>query len=209
MKNRSRSLLILLCVLALAFVGWVLLPGPFGHGVLAGVFGGLLLVFASMLLFGRIMQKRMANRLQPPPLPVESWDYAMEAEDLAGVSFGFSRFSGKVLILNFWATWCGPCVAEMPSLERLRAATADLDVGLACLTREDRAVVRGFVEKRGFALPVYLFGGEPPTCFRSRAIPATFILDKAGRIVMRHFGAARWDDASVVAFVRGLAATPA
>jgi thiol-disulfide isomerase/thioredoxin len=209
MTHRNRSLLVMLCVPALAVVGWVLVPGPFGHGIMVGLFGALGLLFAGLVGFGRIMRKRLGDRLQPPPLPVESWDYALEGETLAGVSVRFSRFSGKVLIVNFWATWCAPCVAEMPSLERLRAATSDLGVELACLTREQPDPVRKFVEKRGFTLPVYVFGGEPPTCFRSRAIPATFILDQGGRIVMRHFGAARWDDASVVAFVRGLAATPA
>jgi thiol-disulfide isomerase/thioredoxin len=112
-------------------------------------------------------------------------------------------------VLNFWATWCAPCVAEMPSLQRLAAATADLDVGFACVTPEQPEVVRGFVAKRGFTLPVRLLEGDPPACFRGRAIPATFIIDKSGRIVMRHTGAARWDDPGVVAFVRGLAAAPA
>jgi thiol-disulfide isomerase/thioredoxin len=209
MTHGSRSLLVILCVPALAILGWGLVPGPFGHGLIVGVVGALVLLIGSFVVFGRIMQRRLANRLQAPPLPVESWDYAMEGEDVAGVPVSFAGYAGRVLILNFWATWCAPCVAEMPSLQRLRDATADLDVALACLTREEPAVVRAFVEKRGFTLPVYVLRGEPPTCFRSRAIPATFILDKAGRIVMRHFGAARWDDAGVVAFVRGLAATPA
>jgi len=208
MTNRSRNLLVVFCVSALAIVGWVLLPGPFSHGIIVGLLGALVLVFAGLVVFAQIVKKRSVDCLQPPPLPVESWDYAMEGQDLAGASFGFSRFCGKVLILNFWATWCGPCVAEMPSLQRLLAATSDLDVALACLTREKPESVRRFLEKRGLTLPVYFVENDPPACFRSRGIPATFVLGKTGRIVMRHVGAARWDDPSVVAFVRGLAATP-
>ena len=102
-----------------------------------------------------------------------------------------------------------PCVAEMPSLRRLLDETADLDVQFGFITREDPPVVRRFVEKRGIDLPVYVLSGEPPECFKGRAIPATFVLDKAGTIALRHFGAARWDAENVVAFVRGLAATPA
>jgi thiol-disulfide isomerase/thioredoxin len=210
MTHRSRLLFIILCVPALAVAGWMLIPGGFGRGVIVGVFGALFLLVGSIVVAGLFMRKGLGDRqLQPPPLPTESWDYSMEVEDLAGVSFSFSKFAGKVLILNYWATWCAPCVAEMPSLERLHASTSDLSVGFACLTREKPDLVRLFVEERGLALPVYVFKGDPPACFRSSAIPATFVLDQAGRIVVRHYGAARWDDASVVAFVRGLAAPPA
>jgi thiol-disulfide isomerase/thioredoxin len=210
MRRYSRRLLILLGLCALLVAGWVLLPGAFGRGVIVGGFGAVLLLFGSIVVFGRIMRRRLGDRgLPPPPLPTESWDYSMEVEDLEGGSFSLSKFAGKVLIVNYWATWCGPCIAEMPSLERLRASTSDLGVELACLTREEPDLVRRFLEKRGFALPVYVFRGEPPACFRSSAIPATFVLDQAGRIVMRHFGAARWDDTGVVAFIRGLAAPPA
>ena len=97
----------------------------------------------------------------------------------------------------------------MPSLGRLRDETADLDVQFGFITREDPPVVRQFIEKRGIELPVYVLTGEPPECFKVRAIPATFVLDKAGMIAMGHFGAAAWDADSVVAFVRGLAAKPA
>jgi thiol-disulfide isomerase/thioredoxin len=208
MIHRRRRLLVLLCVPALALVAWVLLPGATSRGVIAGVLGALAVQFGALMIFARTLEARTRKGLPPPPLPVESWDYALEGLDLAGAPFSFSRFSGKVLVLNFWATWCGPCVAEMPSLQRLQAATSDLDVAFACVTREKSELVNRFLQKRGFTLPFLVLEGEPPTCFRSRGIPATFVLDKAGRIVMRHYGAARWDDPSVVAFVRGLAATP-
>ena len=208
MTRRRRRLLVLLCVPALALVAWVLLPGAFSRGVIAGVLGALAVQFGALMIFARTLEARIRKGLQPPPLPVESWDYALEGLDLAGAPFSFSRFSGKVLVLNFWATSCGPCVAEMPSLQRLQTATSDLDVALACVTREKPDLVGRFLQERGFTLPFFVLEGEPPTCFRSRAMPATFVLDKAGRIVMRHYGAARWDDPGVVAFVRGLAATP-
>lgn len=73
---------------------------------------------------------------------------------------------------------------------------------------EDRVLMQAFVEKRGIALPIGVLSGKPPDCFSSRAIPATFILDEAGTIAFRHVGAATRDDGGVVAFVRGLAATP-
>ena len=120
-----------------------------------------------------------------------------------------SDSNGKVLVLNFWATWCARCVAELPSLQRLRAKTTDLDVRFGFISTEDLPVVQRFVEKKDIDLPVYVLSGETPDCFKSRAIPVTFVMDKAGMIVLRHLGAAQWDAESVVTFVRGLAVTPA
>jgi hypothetical protein len=76
------------------------------------------------------------------------------------------------------------------------------------VTREEAGVVRPFVEKRGIDLPIYLLKGEPPECFKTRGVPATFVLDRHGSIAMQHVGAAAWDADSIVAFVRGLAAKP-
>ena len=208
MKRSIRRLLVVLVFAMAGLTAWILLPGRFAHGVIVGVLSVVGLLVGGLMVFARRMRRRLGERLQPPPLPTGSWDYAMDVEDLAGEAVSFSRFSGQILILNFWATWCAPCIAEMPSLNRLREATSDLDVHLACVTREDREVVRKFVEKRGIDVPVYVLSGEPPDSFKGRAIPATFILDKTGMIALRHFGAASWDHESVVAFVRGLAATP-
>ena len=84
---------------------------------------GVAALVGALIVFARTMEARLRKGLQPPPLPVESWDHALEGQDLAGAPFRFSRFSGQVLVLNFWATWGAPCVAEMPSLQRLQAAT--------------------------------------------------------------------------------------
>jgi hypothetical protein len=96
----------------------------------------------------------------------------------------------------------------MPSLVRLREALDGVDVGFACVTTEAPEKVRAFMERRGFDLPVYTVEGALPDLFSSRAIPATFVLDREGRIAFRHFGAAAWDDPSVVGFVGNLARVP-
>ena len=208
MNRKIKALRVPGVIAVVAIVAWFAVPGPFSHGVIVGFVTGLGSLLGGILVFGRIMRKRLGTKLEPPPLPTKSWDYSMELVDLEGRQVSLSDSCGKVLVLNFWATWCAPCVTEMPNLQRLLDITADLDVRFGCISTEDLSVVQLFVEKKGIGLPVYLLSGEPPECFKGRSIPATFVLDKAGMIVLRHFGAARWDAESVVAFVRGLAATP-
>ena len=115
----------------------------------------------------------------------------------------------EVLVLNFWATWCPPCVAELPSLERLAAKVSGQPVRILCLSTEPAEEVRRFVQKRGFKLTFLVMDREPPEIFAHRSIPATFIVDKQGAGAMRHRGAARWDADTVVAYVGELARRPA
>ncbi|MFC1574848.1 TlpA family protein disulfide reductase [Gemmatimonadota bacterium] len=187
---------------------WFLFPIPFVRGLITGILLTLVILAGGGVFLGKRLRKRLGSNLQTPAVPTKSWDYSMGLTDLSGTKVDSSQFAGKVLVLSFWATWCAPCVAEMPSLQGLREKTSDLDVQFALVTREPSGDVQKFVEKRGLDLPVYLLAEEPPECFKSRAIPATFVLDRAGMIAMHHFGAAKWDAESVVTFVRGLAATP-
>jgi len=212
-KPRGRLILLLALVSVVAGVAWVLLPAPFSHGLIVGLLLGPLLLAGAVMILVRSMRARMGARagagLEPPPLPTASWDYVMDLADLDGAPADLRDARGRVLVLNFWSTWCAPCVAEMPALERLRDATADVGVRFAFVTREDPAAVRSFLEKRGLELPVYVASGETPDPFRHRAIPATFVLDRSGTIALRHFGAAAWDAEEVVAWVRMLATAPA
>jgi thiol-disulfide isomerase/thioredoxin len=211
MKITPRNLLVLL-VPAAALVGTCfLIPGPFGHGVIvglvvavAGLSGGV-----SVLLIKAKRRARNAGGLRPPPLPSATWDRVMPLRDLADQPFSFDTAADQVIVLNFWATWCGPCIRELPSLKRLMDNTADLDIRFGFVTAEDAAVVRAYVTKHDISLPIYLRSGDPPECFRTRGIPATFVIERSGRIALEHIGAAAWDDDDVVAFVRGLATRPA
>ena len=214
MRDRRVRLWFVLAALGI-IVGavWVFIPVPFVRGLVTGAVVGPAALLGGLALITRRIRKRMkvGGGLKPPPLPVGRWDFDMSVQDVDGNRLDFADFSGQVLILNFWATWCGPCVAEMPSLSRLREATSDVEVALACVTREPVEKVREFLDKRDADMPdvpFYVLDGDVPECFTSRGIPATFVLDKRGTIVLRHFGAAAWDDESVVGFIRGLALAP-
>jgi thiol-disulfide isomerase/thioredoxin len=109
-----------------------------------------------------------------------------------------------VIFLNVWATWCGPCVAEMPSIQRLHERVRGDDVFFACVTQEPAEVAKAFLEKKKLDLPVYTMTGELPAAFKRKGIPSTFVLSKRGAVAFSHVGAARWDDARTIGFLEEL-----
>lgn len=119
-------------------------------------------------------------------------DYHWNLVDLNGNQFNFENTRGKVVLVNFWATWCPPCVAELPSMDRLHDAYKD-QVVFAFVANDKKDKIQSFLAKREFNLPVYFEASRTPNVLVSRSIPATFILDKSGAIVVREIGAAQWD----------------
>jgi thiol-disulfide isomerase/thioredoxin len=151
-------------------------------------------------------------KLEAPDLPSPSGiqvqartDYQWMLRGLDGVEVDFAQFRGKVVFLNFWATWCPPCTAELPNIERLYEAMKKEDIVFINSSFEDEALVKKFISKKGLKLPIYLHGKHVPSVFISnRGIPVTFIIDRQGGIVYEHMGPAKWDDESVIEFLRGL-----
>lgn len=201
-------LLIPLVLVGIPVLAWLFVPSALVRGLVTGLVVGPVIFGAVFFLFVSRMRKRREAQLSPPPLPHGRWDFEMSGRTLEGEPVDFTGYSGRVLILNFWATWCAPCVAEMPSLARLSEATSDLDVALLCVTKEPAEVVRKFLKRHPLDVPICLLEGDVPKRFESRAIPATFVLDKTGVVALQHRGAAAWDDPTFVTFVRGLAADP-
>lgn len=111
-------------------------------------------------------------------------------------SLGYNDLDGKVLFINLWATWCQPCIAEMPAIEKLYKDYKD-KVVFAFITRENWQTVDAFYKKRGFNFPSYNSNEAMPNEIFSTSIPATYIIDANGKIVISKIGPADWNSKRV------------
>ena len=119
--------------------------------------------------------------------------------DLEGRVLRLPDLHGRVLFVNFWATWCGPCIEEMPSIEALAGTLGEADVAFLLISIDEEARdVRRFVKRHALSLPVYFQGWAPgESTFQAGLIPATFIVSRAGEIRYQHHGAADWNTEAV------------
>ncbi len=108
-----------------------------------------------------------------------------------GEQFDFNDAKNKVVLVNFWATWCPPCIAEMPSLNKLYEAYDD-KVILLYISDEANETLLKFKEKNDYNFPVYHSVTDLPSEFDVTSIPRTFVIDKKGRVVVNKTGAANW-----------------
>jgi thiol-disulfide isomerase/thioredoxin len=125
--------------------------------------------------------------------------YDWMALDLDDRPVAFARYQGKPVFLNIWATWCPPCVEELPSIARLAANPRLKDIAFVCISTDERAEdVRRFLRTKRWGL-TFLRTTALPKVFLTDQIPATFVIAADGRIVATGLGSATWDDPSVVA----------
>ncbi|MCU0258982.1 MAG: TlpA family protein disulfide reductase [Solirubrobacteraceae bacterium] len=150
---------------------------------------GFLIPLALLLASG---PARALSEPPAPSIPVEARKKApkLSLRDMDGQKRQLADLKGKVVVVNFWATWCGPCVREMPEFTRVYAAYQDRGVemiGAANEPRSERDNVQGFVQRLGITFPIWLeasldhmeaFGVGPE-------LPATVIVDTHGRLAAR------------------------
>jgi thiol-disulfide isomerase/thioredoxin len=128
-------------------------------------------------------------------------------KDLAGTQVDLKALRGHVVVVNFWATWCEPCVAEMPSLQRLGAKLGGRADVLAVNYGESRAKVDAFLRKTGISLHVLLDPDKQAADeWGARGLPMTFIVDRAGRVRLWTFGERDWSGGDSLAAVEKLVA---
>ena len=120
--------------------------------------------------------------------PAAGW----KLQDLNGKTVSSADFKGKVVVLDFWATWCPPCRAEIPGFIELQnqyGKDGVAIIGASVDGRDEIAAVKKFAEKLGVNYPVVLADDDTVRAFGGvDAIPTTFIIDREGRIVSRHLG---------------------
>jgi len=142
------------------------------------------------------------------PRPIEAPNF--ELVDLDGGLHKLTDYRGKVVVLNFWATWCPPCRYEMPSMQRgWEAARADGIVFLGVNVGEDADSVFIFLADYSVEFPLLL--DKDATVIKQYQVvglPTTFIIDPQGRITHRVVGSREWDDAALLRELRGLLPKP-
>lgn len=152
--------------------------------------------------------QRLTEHPEPQPLPE-----GLTFTDAEGRQTGFQAFRGKALVVNFWATWCPPCVAEMPALDRLHAQLAAEGVEVLALSndRGGRAQVEPFYQRTNLRhMGIWLDPrGATGRALGVRVLPTTILIDRRGLEVARLMGEAEWDQPPVVAAIRRLTRTPA
>lgn len=119
-------------------------------------------------------------------------DYTWQLEQLEGGTKYFSESKKKVVLINFWATWCPPCIAEMPSLQKLYDAYGN-KVDFYFVTSEEKEVVQRFMDKKEYTFPVYIQTSKAPRLLTSSSLPTTYVIAKDGEIRVNKVGVADWD----------------
>lgn len=127
-------------------------------------------------------------------------------KDLDDNDVSLSDFKGQVVFLNFWASWCGPCISEMPSIQSLYEQTEDLDVKILTLNiGESKEIAKQFIDKYNYTFHTIL---DPENrvagMYGVRSIPTTYIIDKTGMIVTGKLGAHEWDSPEIVEILKEL-----
>ena len=130
------------------------------------------------------------------PFPAGAPAPDLRFTDLAGHEVALSSFRGHVVVMNLWATWCAPCLAELPALDRLHRALSRAGlVVLAVSVDEGAADVATFMKERGLTLEVLRdpAGRAVARALHVDAYPTTFVIDATGRLRERYLGIADWD----------------
>lgn len=122
--------------------------------------------------------------------------YNWSLYDLSGADHDLNASKDRVVLINFWATWCPPCIAEMPSLQKLYEAYGDR-VDFYFVSSETPQKLRDFMKKKGYTFPVYVQGYQEPSAIETTSLPTTYVISKSGKIVMQETGAENWNANSV------------
>lgn len=115
-----------------------------------------------------------------------------------GEKIKLEKFKGKVLFINFWATWCPPCIAEMPTIETLYNKVSDNENIKFLLISQDPNPEKAvkFMKSNEYPMPYYFQASPVPAVLRSPYIPATFVISKEGEIIYEHGGLADYSSES-------------
>lgn len=185
------------------------------NALLIGVFLVLMFVPAAKALVIRGLME--IGLFSPGVEEVKPSTGTAEVKDLSGIKFkdlsgrtiDLGDLKGKVVFLNFWATWCPPCLAEMPAVNKLyEQFKADKNVGFILVDADsDLLKAQKYMDKKGYQLPVYAVASDIPETIFKGSLPTTLVFDKFGRVSYQEIGAANYASDKFIEFIKKLKAS--
>jgi len=164
-------------------------------GILAGI---------SDITSRAILQTGAMDASTETPSVDKSFDYGFTLTDIKSERIDVSQFKGKTIFINLWATWCGPCRAEMPSIQSLYSKVDQDKVKFIMLSLDQKdplSKVSSYIENKSFTFPVYFPASTLPNLLQVRSIPTTFVINPEGKVVYKEMGTANYDTDKFLKFL--------
>jgi peroxiredoxin len=162
------------------------------------------LILSTPSIFAETKKEDLFSKAGVQPVKAGMKAPSFRLEDLKGKKSELKDYRGKVILLNFWATWCGPCKEEMPSMEELHKQLKEKDFVFLTISVDYVGVkpVQEFIEKHRYTFPVLI----DPKCetldlFDVKGIPTTFLIDKKGMIIGKAIGPKNWKKPEVISLI--------
>lgn len=164
-------------------------------------------LFALISLLGMAISCNNADEPATTQAPARSLAPTMPSfalRDEAGNIINLSHLKGKKVFVNLWATWCPPCRAEMPSIQKLASAVDSNKAVFVMLSLdEDFEVAKEYAKQTSLDLPIYAPAGPLPQLFQTQGIPVTYIFDEKGELIFRRDRADNYDQPRFVEMLGG------
>jgi peroxiredoxin len=171
----------------------------------------IVIVLALSVFIALRYKDAFINYLKPSAVAVGRPAPDFTASDMNGRTIRLSDYRGKVVILNIWATWCPPCVDEMPSLEKLYRKFKDQNFALLAVSIDSDGItaVAPFMTRHGLTFPALIDSQAAiQTSYKITGVPETFIIDKKGILVRKIIGPLDWTAPEVLDYIRNLIQEP-
>ncbi|NJW51520.1 TlpA family protein disulfide reductase [Salinimicrobium oceani] len=174
------------------------------YGVIGAIIIGLFVSGLHAEVFGFIQRGILATGLMNPDIeekaeltlssPAKIGILDFELVNSKGESVNLEKFRGKVIFLNFWATWCPPCIAEMPGIENLYQQVKGEHVEFVMISFDrEFEKAKDFRKSKGYDFEIYKATGRIPGAFSSNSLPTTYVIDTKGNLAFTHLGMGNFD----------------
>ncbi len=164
--------------------------------VVIGIFVLLMLIPQTRMPIMVFVQRTFAFGPSTAGTDEQIKNYNWQMKTLEGKNISFAKAEGEVVFLNFWATWCPPCIAEMPYMQNIYDDYGD-QVKFYFVTDENPDRIHTFLAKNDYDLPIQINQINPPDPIEAKALPTTYVIGKNGDIHIKKKGSAKWDSKKV------------